>query len=46
MFVNGKQLPNEDLSLGLDHEKTSVMGYMTLFQASGIYNSNTGLQIT
>ena len=30
----------------MDHEKTSVMGYRTLFKASGIHHSNTGLQIT
>jgi len=27
LFVNGKQFPNERLTLGMDHEKTSVMGY-------------------
>ena len=26
LSVNGKQFPNESLSLGMDHEKTSVMG--------------------
>ena len=30
----------------MDHEKTSVMGYMTLFEGSGIHHSNSGLQIT
>jgi len=30
----------------MDHEKTSVMGYKTLFEASGIHHSNTGLKIT
>jgi len=44
--VRGKQFPNEGLTLGMNHEKTSVMGYRTLFQASGIHHSNTGLQIT
>jgi len=29
LFVNGKQYPNEGLSLGMDHEKTSVMIYRT-----------------
>jgi len=24
--VNGRQVPTEGLSLGMDHEKTSVMG--------------------
>ena len=31
LFVNGQQYPNEGLSLGMDHEKISVMGYRTLF---------------
>jgi len=25
-FVNGKQFPNKGLTLGMDHENTSVMG--------------------
>jgi len=29
LFVNGKQYPNEVLSLGMDHEKISVMGCRT-----------------
>jgi len=44
--VNGKQIPTEGLSLGMDHEKISVMGYRTLFEGSGIHHSNSGLQIT
>jgi len=44
--VNGKYFPNEGLTLGMDHEKSSVMGYRTLFEASGIYHSNTGMHIT
>ena len=46
LFVSGKQVPNEGLTLGMDHEKTSVMGYNSLFEGSGIYHSNAGLQIT
>jgi len=46
LFVNGKQYPNEALSLGMDHEKTSVMGYRTLFEGSGIQYSNAGHKIT
>jgi len=46
LFVNGKQYTNEGLSLGIDHEKTSVMGYRTLFDGSGIHHSNAGHQIT
>ena len=43
LFVNGEQFPNECLSVGMDHEKTSVMCYRTLF---GIHHPNTGLQMT
>jgi hypothetical protein len=46
LYVNGKQIPNEGLSLGMEHEKTTVMGYRTLFEGSGIHHSNAGLQIT
>jgi len=46
LFVNGKQYRNEGLSLGMDHEKTSVMSYRTLFEGSGIHHSNAGHQIT
>jgi len=41
-FVNGKQYPNEGLSLGMDHEKTTVMSHRTLFERSGIHHSNAG----
>ena len=44
--MNGKQFPNKGLSVGMDHSKTSVMNYRTLFEASRIHHSNTGLQIT
>jgi len=44
--VNGKQIPTEGLSLNMGHEKTSVVGYRKLFEASGIHHSNSGLQIT
>jgi len=46
LCVNGKQIPSEGLTLGMNHEKTSVMGYRTLFEGSGIHHSNAGLQIT
>jgi len=39
-------MPTEGLSLGMDHEKTSAMFYRTLFDRSGIHNSNSGLHIT
>lgn len=44
--MNGKQIPKEVLSSGMHHEKTSVMGYRTLFETSGIHHSKSGLQIT
>jgi hypothetical protein len=46
MYVSGKQIPPEGLSLDMGNEKTCVMGYRTLFEGSGIHHSNTGLQIT
>jgi hypothetical protein len=46
LYVNGKQIPSGGLHLNMGHEKTSVMGYRTLFEASGIHHSNAGLQIT
>jgi hypothetical protein len=46
MFVNGKQVPGEGLNLDTGHEKTTVMGYKSLFEGSGIHHSNSGLQIT
>ena len=46
MYVGGKQIPSEGLSLDMSNEKTSVKGYRTLFEGSGIHQSNSGLQIT
>ena len=46
LYVNGRQIPSDVLSLGMGHEKTSVMRYWTLFEGSGIHHSNAGLQIT
>jgi hypothetical protein len=46
LFVNGSDIPSESLSLDMRHEESSVMGYSTLFEVSGIHLSNTGLQIT
>jgi len=45
LYVNGKQVPSEGLTLGMNHEKTSVMGYRTLFEGLGIHHSNAGIQI-
>ena len=46
MYVNGRQIPNESLSLDMSHEKTSLRVYATLFEGIGIHHSNSGLQIT
>jgi len=45
LFVNGKHVPSDGLSLAMYHEKTSVIGYRTLFEGTGIYHSNSGLRI-
>ena len=44
LYVN--VISSEGLSLGMGHEKMSVMGYKTLFEGSVIHNSKSGLQIT
>jgi hypothetical protein len=46
LYVNGKQIPSEGLHIYTGREKTTVMGYRTLFEASGIRHSRMGLQIT
>jgi len=46
MYVNGRQIPSESLSIDPGHEETIVMGYKTLFEGSDIYHSNSGLHIT
>jgi hypothetical protein len=46
MYVNGRQIPPEGLSLNMNHEKTALIGYKTLFEVSGIHHSKSGHQIT
>ena len=46
LYVNGKNVPSEGVTLDMDNEKTSVMCYRTLCEVSGIHHSNTGIQIT
>ena len=46
MYVNGRQVPPEGLTLDMSREKIAIMGYRTLFDGSGIHHSNSGLQIT
>jgi hypothetical protein len=45
LIVNGKQYPIEGLSMDMGSQKTSVMAYNTLFDATGIHHSDTGLHI-
>ena len=46
MYVSGRQIPPNGVNLLMDSEKTSVMGYRTLFEGSDIHHLNSGLQIT
>ena len=46
MYVNGKQIPLEGLTMDTGHEKTTVFDYRTPFEGPDIHHSNTGLQIT
>ena len=46
LFVNRKRVPSKGISQDMDQEKSSVMGYRTLFERSGIHNSNSELQLT
>jgi hypothetical protein len=46
MYLNGRQIPSESLSLDMCHEETSLRGYATLFEGIGIHRPNSGLQIT
>jgi hypothetical protein len=46
LYVKGKQIPIEGLSLNFGHEKTSVVAYRTIFKGSGIHHSNASIQIT
>jgi hypothetical protein len=46
LYVNGTQIPSEGLRIYTGHEITTVMGYRTHFEASGIRHSNAGLKIT
>ena len=46
MYVNGRQIPSESLSLNMGHEEKSIKGYATLFEGIGIHHSNSGLQIS
>jgi thymidylate kinase len=46
MYVNGRQVPAEGLSLNTANIKTSTMAYQTLLRGLGIHHANTGLQIS
>jgi len=38
-------MPRKSLSLDSGHEKTTVMGYKSIFEGADIHHSNGGLQI-
>jgi len=46
LFVNGKHIRKEGFTLGMDHEKASVLAYRTFFEGSGIHHSSASHQIT
>jgi hypothetical protein len=46
MYVNGRQVPSEGITLDTSGIKTSTMAYQTLFSGLGIHHGNAGLQIT
>jgi hypothetical protein len=46
MYVNGRQVPSEGLSLNTVSAKTCTMTYQTLFSGFGIHHGNTGIHIT
>jgi hypothetical protein len=46
LYVNGRQIPSEALHIDTGHEKSTLMGYRTLLEASGIRHSNARLQVT
>ena len=46
LYVIVKRVPSDSLTLDMDHEYTSVMGYRKLFEGSGKHHSNSGKQIT
>lgn len=43
MYVNGRQVPSEGLSLNTAGEKTCTMSYQTLSRGFGIYHGKTGI---
>jgi hypothetical protein len=45
LFVNGQLYPIQVLSMDTSSQKTPVMAHNTLFDATGIHHSDTGLQI-
>jgi hypothetical protein len=40
LFLNGKEIPSVCMHLDTGREKSTVMGYLTLFEASGIRHSS------
>ena len=46
MYVNGRQVPSEGLSLNTSVAKICTMAYQTFFSGLGIHHGNTGIHIT
>jgi len=46
LYVKGKRVPSVGLTLEMDYERASVMGYKTLYEGSGIHHSKSGQHIT
>jgi hypothetical protein len=46
LLVNSTHIPSGGMALETGLEKTTVMGYRSLFEASGIRHSNMGIQYT
>jgi uncharacterized membrane protein len=46
MYVNGREVPSEGMSLNTADSKTCTMDFQALFSGLGIHHGNTGIQMT
>jgi hypothetical protein len=46
MYVNGRQVPSDGMSLNTANAKTCTTAYQTLLNGLGIHHDNAGIQIT
>ena len=46
MYVNGRQVPSEGLTLNTASESTCTIAYQMLFSGLGTHRGNTAIQIT